>query len=76
MICGLAVLCWQAVADWLVALGTVVLALVAVFQDSIRSWVYHPKLQVSIKTEPPDCVSVLFSDANGHFLANSIYLRL
>ena len=66
---------WVAVADWLVGVGTLVLAAVAVFQETIRSWFYHPTLQVSIKTEPPDCVAVAFT-SNGTFVADSIYIRL
>jgi len=64
------------VAEWLVAAGTLVLAAVAVFQETIRGWFYHPKFQVSIKTEPPDCHAVPFTTEDGAFLADSIYLRL
>lgn len=67
---------WGTVADWLVAAGTLVLAAVAVFQETIRAWFYHPAFQVSIKTEPPDCVAVPFTRTDGTFVANSIYLRL
>jgi hypothetical protein len=45
-------------AEWLTGLGTLVLAAVAVFQDSIRAFFYRPKFSVSIKTEPPDCMGV------------------
>jgi hypothetical protein len=64
------------VANWLVAVGTLVLAAVAVFQETIRGWFYHPEFQTSLKTEPPDCVSVPFTRQDGAFIANSIYLRL
>ncbi len=62
------------VADWLVAVGTLVLAAVAVFQETIRSWFYRPKLKVSIKTQPPDCVAVPWN-VNGTFV-DAIYMRL
>lgn len=45
------------IAEWVVAVGTLLVAGVAVFQETIRGWFYQPKLRVSIKTEPPDCVS-------------------
>jgi hypothetical protein len=67
---------WGTVAEWFVGLGTFVLAVVAVFQETIRSWFYNPSFHVSIKTEPPDCVAVPFTERDGTFVADSIYLRL
>jgi hypothetical protein len=67
---------WGTVADWFVAGGTLILAAVAVFQETIRGWFYCPEFHVSIKGEPPDCVSVPFSRPDGTFVADSIYLRL
>src|SRR2546426_4672985 len=62
-------------ADWFVAFGTLVLAVVALFGNAIRARFRRPALTVSIHSEPPDCVSVPMYGPNG-FLANSIYLRL
>ncbi|MGO8811963.1 MAG: hypothetical protein ACLQJF_21095 [Candidatus Sulfotelmatobacter sp.] len=67
---------WGTVADLLVAAGTLVLAAVAVFQETIRGWFYRPKFKTSVKTEPPDCVAVPFTRLDGTFVANSVYLRL
>ena len=67
---------WGTVADWLVGIGTLVLAAVAVFQETIRGWFYRPRFQVSLRTEPPDCVSVPFTTPEGTFVADSVYLRL
>jgi hypothetical protein len=67
--------CLEIIGIWLTAGGTLVLAAVAVFQETIRSWFYHPRFRVSIKTEPPDCVAVPFIQ-NGTFVADLIYLRL
>jgi hypothetical protein len=64
------------VADWIVAGGTLVLAAVAVFQQTIRSWLYAPEFRVSAKTEPPDCVAVPFTLQDGTFVADSVYLRI
>jgi hypothetical protein len=70
-------------AEWLTAIGTVVLAtgtvvlaVVAIFQDTIRSCVYHPTLEVSIQTLPPDCMAVPFANPDGTEVADSLYLRL
>jgi len=46
------------IADWIVAAGTVVLALVAIiaiFQDRIRMWLLRPRLQLEMNLKPPDC---------------------
>jgi hypothetical protein len=64
---------WGTVADWLVAAGTLVVAVVAVFQETIRGWFYRPVFRVSTKTEPPDCVAVPFTRRDGTFL--SIYAQ-
>jgi len=65
-----------AIAGWLVAIGTLVLAVVAIFQETIRGWFYRPRFRVSVKTEPPDCVAVPINRLDGTLVANSIYLRL
>jgi hypothetical protein len=43
------------ITDWLIAFGTIAVAIAAVFQDKIRSWLTRPKLEASIDVEPPDC---------------------
>jgi len=67
---------WESAATWIAALGTAVLAVVAIFQETIRGWFYRPKFQVSVKTEPPDCVMVPIIARDGSFTANAVYLRL
>ena len=64
------------IAEWLTGVGTLALAVVAIFQDSIRGWVYRPKFQASITTRPPDCIAIPVSLQNGTFLADSTYIRL
>src|SRR5437660_3436361 len=61
-------LCHAMSAEWLTAIGTIVLAAgtivlagVAIFQDTIRDWVYHPILEALIQTLPPDCIAVPFA---------------
>ncbi|HJT70076.1 MAG TPA: hypothetical protein VJ731_07750 [Terriglobales bacterium] len=71
--------CWiepGTLADWLVAIGTIALAAIAIAQDTIRRLIYHPRFKVSCKTEPPDCVAVPMARPDGTFLADSIYLRI
>jgi hypothetical protein len=63
-------------ANWVVAGGTLVLAAVAVFQETIRGWFYRPVFNASIKTEPPDCVAVPMTRPDGTFVTNCVYLRL
>ena len=67
---------WGTVADWVVAVGTLIVAVVAVGQETIRGWFYRPRFQVSVKTEPPDCLGVPWSTPDGKLVANSIFLRL
>src|SRR5713101_672555 len=68
--------CWGMAANWLVATGTLALATVAVLQPTIRGWFYRPKFQVSIKTEPPDCVAAALTTRSGEFIADAVWLRL
>lgn len=68
---------WAIVADWLVAAGTLILAGVAVFQETIRSWFYRPDFAVTIRCAPPDCIWVPIRDSQTvGTIANAIYLRL
>src|SRR5271163_4364570 len=69
-------------AEWFTAIGTIVLAggtlilaVVAIFQDTVRGWLYKPKLEVSIQPEPPDCIAVPMT-IGGTVITDSFYLRL
>jgi hypothetical protein len=46
------------IATFSIAATTLILAFVTVFQDWLKSWVWHPKLKVSAKTAPPDCIAL------------------
>jgi hypothetical protein len=37
------------------AILTAIIGAIAIFQETIRGWFYHPKLSVTIDSEPPDC---------------------
>jgi hypothetical protein len=63
------------IAEWLTGIGTLGLAIVAVFQDSIRSLVYHPTLEASIETRAPHCNAVPLSVPIGEPV-DCYYLRI
>jgi len=42
-------------ATWLAAIGTIALAIVAVFQDRIRRRLMRPKLELIVRVAPPEC---------------------
>jgi len=71
------------IADWIVAAGTVVMAVVAViaiFQDKIRAWLMRPELNASIDVAPPDCHKTVLKsfDRQGQVIdaADCYYFRL
>ena len=63
-------------ATWASAGATILVAIVAIFQDQIRAWLRRPRLRAFIKTEPPDCVWVPFTDQNGKIVSDCLYLCL
>jgi hypothetical protein len=65
-----------AVATVFLAAGTLLLAFVAIFPDTVRGWFYNPTLEVSIKTQPPDSIAVPITRADGTVIADSFYFRL
>ncbi len=68
------------ITDWIVAAGTAVMALVAIiaiFQDKIRAWLTHPKLEISIRAAPPDCHKTVLvrRDSEGAHSVDCYYFR-
>jgi hypothetical protein len=55
--------------------ATVALAVVAAVQDWVRTWFWHPRLDLSIEATPPDCLQIPLVGASS-VSVNSIYLRL
>lgn len=49
----------EMITDWIVAVSNIVIAIVAVFQYQIRSWLSRPKLRVSMSVSPPDCIKTI-----------------
>lgn len=60
-------------ANWLVAIGTFLLAIVAIFQDKIRSYIWCPNLRCEIEQSPPDCHRAIMRSGNREFY--SYYFR-
>ena len=46
--------------QWIIAIGTAVLAILALFQDFIRSWLKTPSLEVTTGSCTPFCKKLLF----------------
>lgn len=46
---------------WVGAIGSVLLAILAVFQDRIRGWITRPRLQLGVKVAPPNCHKTAWS---------------
>ena len=46
---------YGSLADWFVAFGTILLGLIAIFQDRMRAYLRSPKLDCEIELNPPDC---------------------
>jgi hypothetical protein len=64
-------------ADWVIAIGTLFLAVVAALQDQVRAYFFRPRLSASIQTLPPDCVMVPWTDKRtGARIGDVLYLRL
>jgi hypothetical protein len=67
---------WSVVTNGLVGIGTIGLAILAVFQDRIRRWLDAPVLRAYLENERPDCVWVPFRHVvTGQHVADSVHLR-
>jgi hypothetical protein len=67
---------WNFVADVAVALGTLALAFVAVFGESIRAWRRRPRLAAACICAPPHCVSVPMGRRDSTATTTAVYLRV
>ena len=50
--------------EWLVAIGTFLVAVTAVFQEHIRKLFFKPRLDIEISMTPPDCHKTRFVHIN------------
>lgn len=65
-------------ADWLVAIGTLALAVVTVYQDRLRARVQRPRMCASTNTAPPNCIALdatIVAQGNEHRLPVSHTIR-
>jgi hypothetical protein len=54
----------SAYAAWATAFATLFLAIVAIFQDKIRTWIKRPNLNAEIICAPPDCHYIKYNSVN------------
>lgn len=68
----------QAIATWLEAIGVTAAVAVALFQERIRRWAYHPALKVTASTDAPDFVQIEIDKYQGRLVntAMSYYMRM
>jgi hypothetical protein len=63
--------------QWIIAIGTGILAFIALFQDFFRSWLKTPKLDISTGSFYPICKKLLFEDKdNPNNIAEGYALRI
>jgi hypothetical protein len=63
------------ITNWLIAFGTVILAIVAIFQDHIRAKVARPKLKLVTSASSPCCQKIILKNKHG-FETDGYFLRL
>jgi len=67
---------WTVLVSLLGVLVALLLGVIGIFQDRIRSLFRRPKLDIYIKSEPPDCHKTSFRDSNtGRYICDTYYLR-
>jgi hypothetical protein len=66
------------IADWFVAIGTIIIAIVAVFQDVIRNYFWRPELDVEFSMTHPDCHKTILTSGfpNNPIKMETYYFRL
>jgi len=63
--------------DSITAVGTLILAVVAIFGGSIGRWIRRPKLNINLKPHPPDCQKIpIRNTTTGQDLAECYYFRI
>lgn len=64
-------------AEWVGGIGALLVVLLALFGDEFRRWIFGPKLDISVSTEPPDCVRVpVVAGPRGVNVIDTIYVRI
>jgi hypothetical protein len=65
-------------ADWVTAIATVTLAVIAIFQEPVRRRFFRPKFKLSAKSAPAYCMKVPedFASPGGTVKVPAVYLRI
>ncbi len=66
----------MAIATVVIAFGTILLALVALFGNAISRWLRRPKLEVEVNPNPPHCHKTFLSTDTGEVVADCYYFRV
>ncbi len=67
----------MAIGTLVVAAGTIVLAVVAIFGNSISRWLRRPKLKVKVDPNPPHCHKTYLTRRDtGEFIGDCYYFRI
>ena len=66
----------SAIAQVALAVLTLILAGVAIFQETVRGWFYRSRLALSVVCAPPDCVAVPIFNLRTGEAADAVFLRV
>lgn len=67
---------WYQAPQWWAIIVALLLGVIGIFQDWIRSWFKKPKLKISISLSPPDCHKVSMTNSStGQFICDCYYFR-
>jgi hypothetical protein len=67
---------WAVLIPLLAVVVALILGIIGIFQDWIRSWFRKPDLEVSLKLEPPDCHKIAMRDPKtGQHICDTYYFR-
>lgn len=67
---------WWTKPEWWSAIGTISAVIVAIFAETIWTWLRRPKLELSICMKRPDCVKTPVRNAQGQQVGEAYYCRV
>ncbi len=56
------------IADWIVGLGTILIAFLAIWGDRVRDRLFGPRIALELRNDAPDCDIALSTDRHFKFL--------
>ena len=64
-------------AEWVGGIGAILVVLLALFGNELRDWMFGPRLDVAVSTDPPDCVRVdIFNLSSPGPPIDTVYVRM